>query len=596
MKRQTLVSVAGTDETRGVMAVALGKAHADCVVTNASVFNVYTGECPGGLCICIKGRWIAHMGQDPGERISPDTRVIDAGGGVVIPGFIDGHTHLADMIYSPSEFIRYAAAGGTTTVITETIEPYPVCGRRGIEEFLLALDDQPITFFATVPPAASNCKRMNGMPIEDLKALLVREDIVGLGEAYWSSVLQEPGKFLSIIEETLKKGKKAEGHSAGASIEKLMAYCAAGVSSCHEPIRAEEVIERLRLGLHVMIREGSVRRDLEEISAIRHAGVDTRRLMLVTDGVDPEDLLENGYMEGIVQKAVDCGFDPAQAVQMATLNVAEYFQLDGFIGGLAPGRQADMLLIPDMRNIRADLVIAKGKVIAEKGRLTVSPKDHFFSHAMRNSIRLDRETRAEDFLIKVPEGRKEVQVRVIDQVTDLVTREALVKVKAEEGEIRSDSARDLLKAAAIDRSRPSGRMFVGLIKGYQLKSGAFACSSGWDSPDIMVVGANDADMALAVNRIRALQGGAVVCDRGVILAELPMPIMGFMCDLPLEDIVVGMKAVTSAIQGLGCRLKDPYRTLATLSGAAIPFIRLCDEGLVSLRTGKTLTLFAHSRV
>ncbi|MFO7783320.1 MAG: adenine deaminase C-terminal domain-containing protein [Thermodesulfobacteriota bacterium] len=590
MKRQALLSLAGTGEARDVMAVALGAAHADCTVTNASVLNVYTGECLEGLTVSIKGRWIAHVGQDAGDRISHKTEVIDAGGRLLIPGFIDGHTHLADMIYRPSEFIRYAAPGGTTTVITETIEPYPICGCEGIEDFLSALKDQPITFFATVPPVASNCKRMNGIPVEDLKRLLMRDDIVGLGEAYWSSVLQEPDVFLPLIEETLKRGKKAEGHSAGASIEKLMAYCAAGVSSCHEPIKAEEVLERLRLGLHVMIREGSIRRDLEQISEIRHAGIDMRRLMLVTDGVGPTDLLENGYMEGLVQKAVDCGLDPVQAVQMATLNVAEYFNLDGLIGGLAPGRQADMLLIPDMRNIQAELVIARGRVIAEKGRLTASPRDHVFSDALRNSIHLHADMKAEDFSIRAPEGLEEVKVRVIDQVTDLVTREALVKVEVKDGEIRSDVDSDLLKAAAIDRGASPGKSFVGLIRGFRLRSGAVACSSGWDSSDIMAVGARDADMAFAVNRIRALQGGVVVCDRGVILAELPMPILGLMSELPLPDIAVRMKEVIASIQGLGCLFGDPYRTLATLAGAAIPFIRLCDEGLVSLKTGQNLPL------
>jgi len=591
LKRHALLSAAGVREAGEVMAVAIGASHADHVVVNASVFNVYTGECLEGLSVSIKGRWIAHLGQDPGGRISDETEVIDAHGRILIPGFIDGHTHLADMIYRPSEFIRYAAPGGTTAVITETIEPYPICGRRGIEDFLSALQEQPITFFATVPPVASNCSRMNGMPMEDLKHLLGREDILGLGEAYWSSVLQEPDTFLPLIEETLKSGRKAEGHSAGASMEKLMAYCAAGISSCHEPIRAEEVLERLRLGLHVMIREGSIRRDLEPISDIRHAGIDMRRLMLVTDGVGPADLLEHGYMEGLVQKAIDCGFEPAQAVQMATLNVAEYFHLDGLIGGLAPGRQADMLLIPDMRTIRAEVVIARGKVIAESGRLTVSPRDHAFSHALRNSIHLRSDMKAADFSIQAPEGVRDVSVRVIDQVTDLVTRESFAAMEVQDGEIHSDVDRDLLKVAAIDRAGSPSKAFIGLIQGFQLKSGAFACSCGWDSADIMVVGATDADMALAVNRIRALQGGVVVCEGGHILAELPMPILGLMSDLPLPDIVVHMREVTAAIQGLGCPFRDPYRTLATLAGAAIPFIRLCDEGLVSLKTGEHLPLF-----
>lgn len=593
MKRYGLLSMAGTAAAREVQEVILGSAPADLAVTNASVLNVYTGECPEGLTVTTKGPWIAYVGTDPGVRISRETEVIDARGKVLIPGFIDGHTHLADMIYSPWEFIRHAAPGGTTAVVTETIEPYPICGREGIEDFLDALDNQPITFFATVPPVASNCSAVNGIPLEDLRALLQREDILGLGEAYWSSVLQRPDIFLPLLEETLKHGKRVEGHSAGASPEKLTAYCALGVSSCHEPIRAEEVLDRLRLGLHVMIREGSIRRDLEEISGILAAGVDLRRLILVTDGIGPTDLIEQGYMEGVVQKAIDCGFDPVQAIRMATLNVAEYFQLDGLLGGLAPGRQADMVLIPDLKTIRAGKVFAKGSLIAEDGRLTATPREHPFSHSSRNSIRLSSTVEPDDFVIQAPAGETEVGVRVIDQVTPLVTRELLTRIPVKNGEIPVDVALDLLKVAAVDRAVSPGRTFVGLIRGFRIRSGALACSSGWDSADIMVVGADESDMALAVNRILELQGGVVVCEGGRVVRDLPMPIFGLMSGLPLPEIAARMKDVARAVNELGCPLPDPYRTLATLAGAAIPFIRICDEGLVELKTGSRMELFTE---
>lgn len=586
-----MLTMAGMDEARAVLAVTLGQSPADHAMTRATVFNVYTGECLDGLTVATKGRWIAYVGEDPGDRISQATQVIDAEGRTLIPGFIDGHTHLADMIYRPSEFIRHAAPGGTTAVITETIEPYPICGREGIEDFLSALEDQPISFFATAPPVASNCRACNGIAMEDLRELLERQDVLGLGETYWSSFFQDPDTFLPRVQETLRSGGTAEGHSAGASGEKLMAYVAAGMSSCHEPIRAEEVLERLRLGLHVMIREGSIRRDLERISEIRHAGVDLRRLTLATDGVGPGDLLRNGYMEALVQKAVDCGFEPAQAVRMASLNVAEHFQLDGLLGGIAPGRQADMVLIPEMRTLRADLVMAKGKVVAQDGRPTVAPRDHAFSEASRNSIRLRSDLEPADFAIRAPKGVREAKVRVIDQITNLVTREHITTIEVQDGEIRSDIPRDLLKVAAMDRAASPGKSFTGLIRGFQLRSGAFACSCGWDSPDIMVVGASDSDMALAVNRIRALQGGIVVCEQGRILAEMPLPIFGLMSDLPLPDITERMDRVEGAVEDLGCPFESPYRTLATLAGAAIPFLRLCHDGLVDIKTGKKLELF-----
>jgi adenine deaminase len=590
LKRFGVLSTADSAEARAVTEVALGKAAADLAVVNARLLNVYTGEILPDTAVAVKGPWIAWVGTDPGGRIAGSTRVVDAGGAVLTPGFIDGHTHLADMLYPPWEFIRHAVPGGTTAVVTETVEPYPMLGLAGIQDFLAALEDQPVTFFATAPPVVSTSRAVNGIREEDLAALLERDDVVGLGEVYWSNALREPDTFLPLMRRTLLAGKSVEGHTAGARGGRLMAYTALGVSSCHEPIQASEVLERLRLGLRVMIREGSIRRDLEEIAAIRDQVADMSRLMLVTDGVGPTDLLEGGYMDRVVQKAVNCGFEPAQAVRMATLNVADHFGLGGLLGGIAPGRQADMLLLPEPEIIRPRLVIARGRVVAEAGRLTVPPRKHAFSEASRNSILLSDDLNASAFAVKVPGGGRTARVRVIHQVTGLVTRELLETVELRDGEIRHDPDRDLLKAAAVDRARTPGRMFVGLIHGFGLKAGAFACSSGWDTPNIMVVGAQDQDMAAAVNRIRRLRGGAVVCVNGEVRAELPMPILGLMSDRPLEEIADGMRSLVHTLQGLGCPFEDPYRTLATLSGAAIPFIRICEEGLVDLKSGRSLPL------
>jgi adenine deaminase len=251
-------------------------------------------------------------------------------------------------------------AGGTTTIITETMEIFPITGYEGVIDFLASLSDQPIKIFATAPSMVSISKKARGISKKTLRKLLVRDDILGLGESYWQIVLQEPEEYFPIFKETLQYGKRLEGHSAGAKKEKLMAYIASGISSCHEAINAEEVLERLRLGMHVMIREGSIRSDLAPISRIKDAGVDFRRLIFV----EPGDLLEKGYMEVVVQKAIDCGFDPVHAIQMATINVAEYFFLDGIVGGIAPGKYADMLVIPNPGIIKAEYVISKGKVIA----------------------------------------------------------------------------------------------------------------------------------------------------------------------------------------------------------------------------------------
>ncbi|MFH1974175.1 MAG: adenine deaminase C-terminal domain-containing protein [Pseudomonadota bacterium] len=577
-------------ETKELMDVALGRGKADLVVYNGTLLNVYTGEFIEKCSVSVKGEKIAYVGGKPEDTIGNNTVVIDAGGKTIIPGLIDGHAHLA-WLYNVSEFLKYVIPGGTTTIITESMEIYPVLGYEGVLDFLDSLRDQPIKIFATAPAMVSISSSARGVPKKTIKKLLARKDILGLGETYWQALLQDPDYMLSSFDETLAAGKKLEGHSAGASEKKLAAYVASGISSCHESINAKEVIERLRLGLCVMIREGSIRRDLEEISKIKSLGVNLRRLALVTDGVTPKDLVEKGYMEYIVQKAIDCGFDPVTSVQMATLNVAEHFSLDNMIGGIAPGKYADMLIIPNPLMIKAEYVISKGKIIAEKGKLLSSPREHSFSETSRNSIKLPGRLKPADFEIKFENGGLQAEVRVIDQITELVTKEVKIVLPVVDGKINPDSRLDIIKVAAIDRSNNPGKIFTGLLKGFGMKSGAIASSAAWDSSDIIVAGANDADMACAVNRIKALQGGCVVCDREKILAELPLPLFGIISDTPVEVLARQMDEVNKAASGLGISFPDPMLTLMTLTGAAIPYLRICEEGLFNLKEGKPAGLF-----
>ena len=594
MKRLSMLSIEGIEKTKALMDVTLGHGVADLAITHGTVFNSYTGEFIEDCTVLTKGEWITYVGNEPGGRIVQDTEAIDASGKIVIPGLIDGHTHLADMLYTPYEFLRFAMSGGTTTVITETIEPYPILGYSGIDDYLASLRNQPVKFFATAPPMASTSHEVMGISKGDLKKLLTRDDVLGLGESYWSDVFRRPDSFFPRYLETLMSGKKLEGHTAGAKGHKLMAYLAPGISSCHEPIKADEVLERLRLGIHVMIREGSIRSDLETISEIKDAPIDFRRLILATDGVAPIDLVNKGYMEYLVQKAIDIGFSPANAIQMATINVAEYFQLDGIIGGIAPGRYADMVIIPDPETIKAECVVSCGKTIAKHGRPTVVPRRHVFSSASLNSVRLPKRLEPSDFSIPINENRTEVKVRVIDLVTDLVTKELITTLPVDKGEIHSNTDLDILKVAAIDRAHITGKTFVGLIRGFSMKKGAFACSSAWDTCDIVVVGENDVDMALAVNRIHALKGGAVVCANGEILTEVPLSIFGLISHLSMEELTKKLMELKVTMKNLGFPFDDPKRTLVTLTGAAIPFLRICEEGLVDIKNGNNVGFFVET--
>jgi adenine deaminase len=575
---------------KNLIDVALGRTPADLAIVNARLLNVYTGEFLDNYSVCASGERIAYVGPDNEHAIDDATEVIDARGGTLIPGLIDGHAHIA-WLFTASEFLKYAAKGGTTTIITETMEPYPVAGIAGVLDFLSSLKEQPIKFFGTAPAMVSTSQTAMGVALEDLETLLMRDDIVGLGESYWQAVMQNSAVFSPIYKKTLAHGKMLEGHSAGAKGSKLQAYAAYGISSCHEPITPEEVLERLRLGIYVMVREGSVRRDLAEISKIKDMDVDTRRLILTPDGISPGDLMEMGYMEYLVQKAIDCGFDPVTAVQMATLNVAEHFNLDDRIGGIAPGKYADFILIPDPRTIKPLCVVSNGRIIARNGNLEVAPRQHTFTAESLNSIRIPKKIAPSDFTLNYDGKGNTVKVRVIEMVTDLVTREAVLDLSVIGGEIKPDVENDLAKIAAIDRTNQPGKCFTGLIKGFGLKSGALACSAAWDTSCVIVVGTDERDMAHSVNKIRDLQGGAVICANGGISAALALPVFGLISKLPLEDIVEKTAAFKQAAMDIGVQFPDPFLSLITLTGAAIPYLRICEEGLVNLKDGKILDLF-----
>ncbi len=589
MKKENTLLYPDPTQTQALMDVALGRGKAHLAVINARLANVYTGELLENQAICIRDRWIAYVGPRPDPCMGPDTQIIDAEGRTVIPGLIDGHMHMA-WISNPSEFLRHVIAGGTTTMITEALETYPVCGYDGVVDFLASLQNQPIKILATAPPMVSISSRLNGIAMSDLEQLLERSDIIGLGESYWQAVVQQPDRMLPIMHAARRHGKVLEGHSAGASESKLNAYVATGVSSCHEPIKADEVLARLRLGLYVMVREGSIRRDLEEIAKIKDAGIDLRRLILVTDGITPEELVELGYMEYLVQKAINCGFEPITAIQMATLNVAEHFHLDHAIGGLAPGKCADLVIIPDIKTIKAELVISNGRVIAEHGQAVIQPRSHRFRPKNLDSIHLPEALRGTDFRIHAGSNRSCAQVRVVEMVTDLVTRESLTELPVVDDQVRGDPSRGIVKVAAIDRTHAPGKRFVGLIKGFGMTAGAMACSAAWDSSDIMVVGASDDDMAAAVNRLHHLKGGAVVAKSGNIEAELPLPIFGLLSQAPLETLIDQIKNLNGAVRRLGVTFRDPLLSLVALSGAAIPFLRICDEGLVDFKLGQRVEL------
>lgn len=580
------------------MDTALGHEKADLVITNGDLVNVYTGELLKGQSISVKGERIAYVGEDATHTIGPQTEVIDASGKVLIPGLIDGHAHILGFLYSPHEFLRYAMRGGTTTIITEMIEIAFHLGYQGILEFLESVRSQPIKIFATIPSMVtiSPSAEAEAIGAEIMRELLSRDDVLGLGETYWSNLNNDNSqRVLSLMAETLAAGKRLEGHSAGARGNKLALYVATGIASCHEPTTVEETLERLRLGLHAMIREGDIRMELPEISRIKDEDIDFRRLILCTDGLGPKRLIQDGYMEFVLQRAIDFGFDPIKAVQMATLNAAEHFRIDDSVGGIAPGKYADIVMLPDLRNIKAELVVSHGQMVARNGELLVQPQKHEFTVGTPRSVKLNRQVFPGDFTIHAPIDYGTTRVRVMDFAGPLVTREKQMDMAVSNGEIKVDIERDILKIAVVTTVNGQEKIYTGLIKGFGLKEGAFAASDVWDTCALLVVGTNEHDMAEAINRVIGLRGGLVVFSGGHVQAELALPVGGIMSDEPMETIVERFRAIKQSLAGLGSSLPDPHLSLVTCTSSAIPFLRISEEGLVDTRSGEQVDLIVETR-
>ncbi len=573
-----------------LMWVALNQDSADLAITGGDVVNVYSGEVLRAD-VLIKGEKVAYVGMNGAASIGEKTEIIDAAGSVLVPGFIDGHTHI-DLIYSVEEVVRYALAGGTTTIVTETTGLAFPLGYQGVREFLSAAANQPVKIYFTAPPMSTINPSTAGRVVTQpqIEELLAREDCLGLGEIYWSAVLEDEPRLRAMMSATAAARKQVEGHSAGARGNKLQAYIALGVCSCHEPITEAEVLERLRAGLFVYIRDGEIREDLANVAQIKDSGVDFGNLGLTSDGVGAWQLVESGYMEVLVQKAIEIGFPPVRAFQMASYNVARHYGLDGLIGGIAPGRFADILVLPALDTVKPEHVISHGARVAHRGVLLVEPRHHDYSDWCRDSLHLPNNFTAGDFNIPVdlPDGPQ--NLRLMDLISTYVTHQAFTEIEVNGGEAIPDAKDDIIKIAAVERCYGSGDSFTGLIRGLGLKRGAIATSAATDGWVLIAAGANDADIVLAANRVRELKGGMVVAEGGIILAEIPIRIGGIQTAAPMEEISRDLHAIQHAAEGLGCIYPDVRNTLTFMASEAVPFLRICEHGYLDMRRNRIVGL------
>lgn len=576
------------EKRKEIILTALGKSKADVVFRGGLLVNVYSGEILPNLWVTFKGDRIAYVGPPNSALMGAHTAVHELEGRFILPGFIDGHTHL-DGIFSVSSYAHYALAYGNTTAVSEVSLIANASGVKGVESFLKETEKLPLRVLVLAPtlvPPFPELEQSRSFPSKFFNRLLSSERCIGIGETYWPKVvgLEERALKQYGYSENLKKTR--EGHAAGAKNMKLIAYAAAGTTSCHEAINAEEALERLRLGIAVMIREGYVRRELEAISGLTRQSVDFGNVMIVTDLADPEELIYQGGMNLLLKKAVDLGFDPVKAIQMVTANVARYFGLRD-IGGVAPGKIADMVVVDDLKAFHCHQVWTGGRLAAIDGVLKIPFETYNYPESSKRSISL-REVSPEIF--QIPTHRQESKIRVVEIVNETITREIVEQMKAVDGKWVVNPERDLLKACVMNKRQSRSPVPVCFVKGFGIRKGAVATSLTWDTTNILIIGTSDVDMAAALNRIINLGGGFVVTKDQEVIAQLPLPIFGIISPEPLPDILTNLAKVEDACRILGCGLTKPFLALQTLPFTGLPYLRPTDRGIADIRKEALVSL------
>jgi len=584
--------------TKLLVDTALGREKADFVIRNVTHVNVYTGELLEGVDIAIKGDRIALVGNAE-HTIGNITQVLDARGLYAAPGFLDGHVHIESSMLTVTQFARVVVPRGTTGVFADPHEIANVLGLEGIRLMMDEARNLPLKVYICIPscvPASTPELETAGAAVtaEEVEEALGWEGVVALGE-----VMNYPGVLLGDeevhrkIQATLRAGKPVEGHSPGILNAELAAYTAAGPSSCHEETRSVEAVQRLRMGMYAMMREGSGWRDLHEVvKAVTVEGLNPRRAILVSDDRHPEDLIREGHMDYIIRRAIEEGVDPVTAIQMATLNTAEHYRLDHEIGGIAPGRKADVVLFEDLRRIRVRMVVSDGMLVAKDGVLMVRPAQPTYPERVRKSVRLKRPATPEDFTIKAPVEEGTVKAHVIGvEEGKAVTKHLIVDVKAEGGVVDADVDRDVIKVAVLERHKRTGNMGLGLVRGFGIRCGAVASTVAHDSHNLIVMGVDSRDMAYAVNRLAEVGGGMIAVKSGETLALLELPIAGLMSEENAEAVSQKVEKLQQAWRKLGCTMKSPFMNLSLLALPVIPEIRITDKGIVDVKQFKTINLF-----
>ena len=575
---------------RELVDCAMGRIPADLVIKDGQWVCVQTGEIIPHTDLAFKSGMIAYVGEDASHPIGRDTRVIDAHGKYLVPGLLDGHMHVESGMVTVTEFVRAVVPHGTTGMFVDPHEIANVFGLRGVRFMVDEASNQPIHVFVQMPscvPSAPGFETPGAVlgPKEVTEAM-TWPGIIGLGEMMnFPGVINGDDKVNAELSATRCAGKVIGGHYASPDIGlPFHGYAAGGPQDDHEGTRREDAVARARQGMKVMMRYGSAWHDVEAQSkAITELGLDPRMFMLCTDDSHSQTLVMEGHMDRVLRHAIEQGISPMSAIQMMTINTAEHFGVSREMGLIAPGRYADVVLVSDLKHFAADTVFAKGVEVAHHGEMCIDFPAAKHPLWAKDSVHLRRPLTAGNFKLTTSE-ESEVVVNVIGVIENQApTRHLKFKMKVESGEVKADLRRDIAKVALVERHKPTGRVQLGMVSGFGFtRHCAIATTVAHDAHQMIVVGTDDEDMALAANTLAGCGGGQVVIMEGKVLGLVELPIAGLMSEEPAKVVAEKAASVLSGFLTCGCELNNPNMQLSLLALVVIPELRISDLGLVDV--------------
>lgn len=577
------------EEIRDTIEAGLGHIPCTLKLANVKLVNVYSGEIYTTNIYIYKKRIVSI---DPKADLEAET-IIDGKGMYAVPGLIDTHMHFESTMLCPETLSNVVTPQGTTTLCADLMEIANVAGAEGLKAMLVSADKLPcrmlIEVSSRVPtaPGLETTGAILGAP--EVAAIMDWPDSVSLGELDPSKILFPKEEYLRKIEDTLAKRKIVNGHAIGRLGQELNVYASAGISDDHECVEPEELLSRLRVGMSVLVREGSSERNVDTlIRGVLREGLPTDHLMFCTDDKHAHEIKAEGHINYNVARAIELGMAPIAAIQMATINAARHFRLEDELGSITPGRLADILLVPDLRAMKPAEVYYEGKLVARDGEVVEKAVAADYPDWIKDTVHLMNPITEESF--KVPTtSAGETTVRVIDLIKDqIINNSATAVLKVENGSIAMDIENDILKLAVVERYGKNGHVGIGFVRGFHMKHGALAYSMSHDHHNIVVVGTNDADMALAVNTVASGKGGLAVACCGKVIDHMALPIGGLMTTEDEETVMTRVNDINERAKDLGCDLAAPFMTLSFISLPTVPELGLTDLGLVDVLEHKLI--------